>query len=279
MKQTRIFTYSILTLFFLATGCFEEQKNLTKTWVAFEDASVEHAENDGDPVEVTVSYSGKLRTSDIEVTYTVSSTDAIEGADYILPANSGSVTIPAGEASVTFVAIEELIDNGVLEGDKTIILTLESAGDLTVGFPGPDGIKKSTTITVVDDDCAIPSLAGTYHVVNRNASPAPCGDPGNDDVLTYTATITVVSDDGGGKFTYNISDITGGLYALCYEDGENPGDIETDGFAITLTDQPDVVYGGDIFNGTGQIECSGNFTLSWSNGFGDKGTSLYTKLN
>jgi hypothetical protein len=36
----------------------------------------------------------------------------VEGGDFT-PAISGTVTIPAGEATVSFVALEELIDNDV----------------------------------------------------------------------------------------------------------------------------------------------------------------------
>jgi hypothetical protein len=178
MKKLRKLNYLIVTLLLLATGCFEEREELNKKWVAFDDARIEQLESDDDPIEVTISYSGGLRSSDIDVTYTISSPDgAVEGEDYELPASSGSVTIPAGEASVSFVAIEELIDNAVSDGARTVVLTLEDADGLTLGFPGPDGIKKSIELVIKDDDCPfdLNTLAGDYDV--EIISEASFGNP------------------------------------------------------------------------------------------------------
>jgi hypothetical protein len=75
-----------------------------------------------------------------------------------------------------------------------------------------------------------------------------------------------------------MSDVTGGLYINCYGASDNPGQITTDLFDISMVDQPDVVYGGDIFNGSGSLDCDGNLVITWSNGFGDAGTSTFTRL-
>jgi hypothetical protein len=190
MKKLRILNYLVLTLLFLATGCFEEQENLTKTWVAFDLAKIEQLESSEDPVEVSLSYSGALRSSDIVVTYTLSSPDgAVEGEDYTLPATSGTITIPAGEATVSFVALEELIDNDVSDGARTVVLTLEDADGLTLGFPGPDGLKKSISLVIKDDDCTfdLNTLAGDYDV--EIISVASFGNPAGSWFSTCTITV------------------------------------------------------------------------------------------
>jgi hypothetical protein len=209
---------------------------------------------------------------DEAINVTLSVTGGVEGADFVFVSGGTSLTIPAGEffTSLTVAAV----DNDENDGDKVLTFTIESVSggyDAGLGLVG-----KKFTLTIVDDDCATPSLEGTYSVVNRDASPAACGNPANDGVLTYEATITLVSEVDGVR-TYAISDVTGGMYPLCYGDGENPGQFTSERFAITMVSQPDVVYGNDEFNGTGVMDCDGNFTLTWSNGFGDRATSYYTK--
>lgn len=193
MKNLRIVNCLVLTLLLVVSGCFEEREPLNKTWVAFDDATVEELESSTDPVEVSISYSGPLKSTDIAVSYTISSPDgAVEGDDYILPTTSGSVVIPAGEATVSFTAIEELIDNVVSDGARTVLLTLQSADGLTLGFPGPDGLKKSIAIVIKDDDCPfdLSTLAGEYDV--EIVSEAAFGNPAGS--WFTTTTISVGSD-------------------------------------------------------------------------------------
>lgn len=219
---------------------------------------------------IKLHFAGAKPTSAIDITLTVEGGQ--EGVDFVFLTGGTSLTIPANDFFTSFSVAA--VDNNENDGNKTITFTIASVSG---GFEAGLGlVGEKYVLTIKDDDCPTPSLEGTYLVYNRDASPAACGNPANDAALTYEATITLVGqvDD---VFTYEISDVTGGLYALCYGDGENPGQITTKRFAITLDSQPDVVYGGDEFNGTGLMDCAGNFTLTWSNGFGDKATSYYTK--
>ena len=230
-------------------------------------------ENDETLKTLRVQLVGAQRAAPINVSFSVTDENVAEGVDYEFP-NGKTLTIPAN-SSVGELSFK-VIDNEEFSAlPRSLTLMLEASEGLGAG--SADAGKNSIKISILEDDCPIPSLAGTYLVTNRDASPGACGNPANDPVLTYEATITLVSEDGEGQFTYNISDVTGGLYALCYGDGENPGDIQTMDFAIVLDSQPDVVYGGDEFNGTGVMDCDGNFTLTWSNGFGDKATSTYVR--
>jgi hypothetical protein len=101
------------------------------------------------------------------VNYTIEGT-ATPGADY--PALSGSVTIPAGRATVNIPVTA--INDGLMEGEETVILRLDSSVSYNVGNPG------SATITIVDDEGANVSLAAS----DANAAEAGL-DPG---AFTFT---------------------------------------------------------------------------------------------
>ena len=78
-----------------------------------------------------------------------------------------------------------------------------------------------------------------------------------------------------------LSDITGGLYPVVYGSADNPATVYEVNGKLFLVGQPDTVYGGDVFDGTGEIvlDSDGNligFTLDWSNGYGDAGVSVFT---
>ncbi|MCH8515456.1 MAG: S8 family serine peptidase, partial [Cyclobacteriaceae bacterium] len=77
------------------------------------------------------------------------------------------------------------------------------------------------------------------------------------------------------------SDITAGLYRLGYEERDNPGIGSLDCGVITITNQPDVVYGGDVFNGGADIIFDEAFNLvnlqyDVSNNFGDGASGVFT---
>lgn len=104
-------------------------------------------------------------------------------------------------------------------------------------------------------------------------------DPANTNVaVTGFATVTAVAGN-----TVTISDITGGLYPGPYGETGNPGVLTLNytGQTIVFNDQPDTVYGGDDFDGTGTYTVDGqgnllSFETTWSNNWGDGGTSTYT---
>jgi len=93
---------------------------------------------------LTVSRTGAA-TSALTVNYTVSGT-AEPGSDY--QALTGSVTIPAEQASATIVVTP--IDDTLVEGDETVIVTLAANAAYTIGTSG------SATVTIQSDDVAPP---------------------------------------------------------------------------------------------------------------------------
>jgi len=105
-------------------------------------------------------------------------------------------------------------------------------------------------------------------------------DPANSDI-PFTSQASISLGENANEII--LSDITGGLYEQGYGDTGNPVTVvvDSDNQTLTVTDQPDVVYGGDTFSATGSYTTDGagdvdTFTLTWSNTFGDAGTNDYT---
>src|SRR5262249_24918078 len=90
----------------------------------------------------------------LTVFFTLSGT-ATQGTDY-QPIGT-SVTIPAGQSSadITLTAI----DDSLVEGNETAILTLSSSADYTVGSPAPptadlDDERQTVTVTAQDNQAS-----------------------------------------------------------------------------------------------------------------------------
>ena len=126
------------------------------------------------PGRFTVKRDGDL-SPDLAVYYTVSGT-ASSGLDYT--PLSGSVTIPGGASSADIVLTP--LDDNLLEGDESVILTLTNNASYNVGTPGSatlfikDKSKPSVSITTTADTASEPGdQIGTFlisrgSVVNGN---------------------------------------------------------------------------------------------------------------
>lgn len=116
-------------------------------------------------------------------------------------------------------------------------------------------------------------IGGTYSVTSSGQSTdGCCPDP-----TTVTTTITLM-DNGKGNYTMN--DFSGGLYLEWY-DVYGITATNSSGVLIDVCDKLTFGHKEDPFGGTltasGTVEADGNFTIEWSNSFGDVGTSVYTK--
>ena len=214
--------------------------------------------------------------------------DAVYGVDFDLEEGTGATNvggivsksateavikipfIPAGGADLITDQVKfsvVYLTDGATDGDKTLIITLTGAvGSKTSSlvFDGGRGpIRVTSTILISDADC--PSdLTGTWNSLTT-------GSAGTDD--PYVVTITETSTNG----LYDLTDITFGLYKNGYGSSDNPVQFTDACAVISVTDQPDVVYGGDVFNGSGTVNSDGTISLTWSNGFGDSGVTTLTK--
>lgn len=121
-----------------------------------------------DPGVFTITRTGST-TNSLTVNFSLSGT-ANNGTDYNTLATS--VTMAAGSASTTVVVTP--VDDTLVEGDETVILTLTPDAAYTVGS------SSSATVTISDNDFALPTI--TVAATDPNASEAGT-DPG---VFTFT---------------------------------------------------------------------------------------------
>ena len=153
MKKIRTYIV-ILLLTVVAVSCFDENDFSIPddlNWVGFKTNSFEIAEDSGEGVTAEIIVSSAKLTSDLSITYTVSSSNATEGVDYSLPSGSGTITVPKGSNSVNVVLIESALNNDNVTGDRTIVFEITSTGGLTLG--GPDGFYGGiVTVVVAEDD-------------------------------------------------------------------------------------------------------------------------------
>lgn len=118
---------------------------------------------------LTISRTGTYLPS-LTANYTVGGT-ATSGSDYT--ALSGSITIPYGSTSAT-IAISP-IDDGLVEGNETVTVTLSSSASYNIGSPG------SATVTIADDD-----VPPTVTITATDASASETGPNTGQFTLTRT---------------------------------------------------------------------------------------------
>src|SRR5205807_4191799 len=105
------------------------------------------------------------------VAYTVAGT-ATSGVDYT--ALPGTVTIPAGAASADILLTP--LDDTLLEGDESIIVTLTNAPEYDVGTPGTatifirDRQKVTVSITADDDTASEPGADTGLFTISRGSA-------------------------------------------------------------------------------------------------------------
>lgn len=122
------------------------------------------------------------------------------------------------------------------------------------------------------------NLGGNYSVISSGTStdsgPTPAENP-----ISNFATNVVITDNGGGNYT--VSDAFGGLYLLWYDIyGIKVGDSEGEFNDIcgTISGSFPEPFGTDVIV-TGNVNPDGTISIQWENGYGDKGSSIYTKTN
>lgn len=191
--------------------------------------------------------------------------NATEGVDFEIGNESNQLQFDSTNGfrqSITIIPLEDAIDT---PDESTIEIQLTNLSSGTAGFPGPDRRNSRHVINMVEIDCDW-EISGTYSVTTVQTNPAGC------EGVTNMVEVSIV-----GEGLFQITDITGGMYANCYGQADNPGIItgECNGPGLVIDNQPDVVYGDDVFNGSGQINPDGTFEIEWSNGFGDSGYSIF----
>ena len=138
------------------------------------------AEAGSDPGQFTVDL-GTVNTTggDITVSYTV--TGSATGADYTVP--SGSVVIGNGLQFAT-IDVAGVIDDGLLEGDETVIVTLTGT-DFAGATIDPE--NDNDTVTIVDNEATLVNITAN----DPNAAEAG-SDPGQ-----FIVDLGTVNNTGG----------------------------------------------------------------------------------
>jgi gliding motility-associated-like protein/uncharacterized repeat protein (TIGR01451 family) len=131
-----------------------------------------------------------VASEDIVVNYTTGGT-AISGADYT--ALPGIIIIPAGQNSVTIPV--GVINDGVIEGSETVVLTLTNANSTSYTF-NASGTSGSATVNITDGNAAsmVISVASTAGVAEGSGGSFTISLPAG---VTATEDITVTYTTGG----------------------------------------------------------------------------------
>ncbi|MCB0000815.1 MAG: hypothetical protein KDE56_33860, partial [Anaerolineales bacterium] len=128
--------------------------------------------DEGSTATATVQLSGPSAKT-VTVAYSTSNGTAAAGSDYT--AASGTLTFAPGQTTATFGVV--LLDDALDEAGETVLLTLSSPTNSTLGDPNP------ATLTISDND-APPTV---------QANPAAVSVPENGGTAVVTVTLSVVS--------------------------------------------------------------------------------------
>ncbi len=180
MDDKKVGTSSTLTVTLTANAGYNVASSAKKATITILDddfmtVTVSTTKNAADPATAgtfTVEREGDL-TQALVVNYNASGS-ATPGADYT--ALSGTVTIPAGQASTT-VNVTPIEDPAVY-GNQTVTLILTNTLNYEVGTPG------SATMTIQDDKLPLVSIKATTPTVSQQ------GDTTGEFTITRTGTGT-----------------------------------------------------------------------------------------
>jgi len=211
-------------------------------------------------------------------------TTAIEGVHYSM-VSSGSIQIPAGD-SFGFIEFDVLPDNFDETDEFTIAFNMTSVSvegiDVSPNFSSVEHFMSITCPFTIFDYA---SIAGDYTVTSDGAStdPCPADNPNDDYVYTSTVTITLESETDD-EAVYSLSEAFGGLYQVWYCDCysycfETSNTFTIDKATGEISGAFDSAFGPDKgFLINGQLNsCNGEFTINWTNVYGDNGSNTYVK--
>lgn len=198
--QLRIF-HSIVDM-----GAFELQSVAPVPTVGFTLASQTAGEGAG-VFSLTVSLSAAT-TKNVTVPFTLGGT-ATNGTDYTI--SSSPLTIPAGSTSASIQVT--IIDDALVDGNETVIVTLGSPTNATLGSPTAE------TLTITDNDNGAPTnITLSSSTVAENAPNAVVGTlTATDPNVGDTATFSIQPGGQGSLFTISGNQLKVGATGLNYE--------------------------------------------------------------
>ena len=191
------------------------------------------------------------------MSYSIGGT-AVNGVDYA--SLTGSVTISANSFSSTITVTT--LDDSLVEGNKTLVVTLTANPAYTVGSPG------SATITIIDNDLSLPTVSVTGGTFTFDGNPHGAtgfayGVGGVSDVLDPPVTI---SYQGTGSTAYGPTSTpptnVGSYVATASFAGNGNYSSASNSAALTINDTtaPDT----SITSGPGGTITVNSATFNWS---------------
>jgi hypothetical protein len=193
--------------------------------------------------------------------------DAPGVIDSISVVSLNQLNLPFGDINITESSIGQM--NGNIEIQITFPENEAANVNISVAvFDGQNPRKsdaKSVSVTVF-----CPSdLAGDYSSVSSgvfgNGGPAYNG---------IESTVTLTAVDGT---SYNVDDMSFGLYPVGYVDDAPPGILD-DNCNTIVGDPGNLDQYSDPFTINGTVNADGTINISWSNTFGDTGDVVLTPI-
>jgi len=200
---------------------------------------------------------------------------AKQGVDFEILSDARQIVIPANEASG--VMLFKPIDNTLADGSRTFKVKISSISPDNIKISTKESFHSEATIVISNDDCGGPET-GPYGSSSTEVYTGDGSGGNNQGPFEWPSYVINIEKAGcvGDLVTYNVDDVTFGHYSLLYGTGKNPGvftlDLTTNEIEIIEASSPDVIYGGDSFFGSGNLDpAAGMAQISWSNNWGDKG--------
>jgi gliding motility-associated-like protein len=125
---------------------------------------------------------GITASAAIKVDYVITGT-ALNGTDYTI---SNSATIPAGQEKISVPVT--VIDDKIIEGDETVILTITGGTTTTIGNFNINNSNKTATLTITDDDDVTSNL-----VLSIIATKPVAAEPATNGEVTITLPTGITS--------------------------------------------------------------------------------------
>lgn len=232
------------------------------------------AENSPNPISIPVIFSSKDGISASgNIQFEISG--GTEGVDYTLVNSDQSLSISSTNGFRGAIMIQPVDNSESSDTDIELTITLLNGTNGVIGFPGPDNSNSAThTLTIIDDDCPIIPIGGTYASVSRGTSTDGCCP---DEITGFQSEITI-TDNGDGTFTLN--DFSGGIYLEWYgvygltSQDQSPATFlinDPVNNTIAFVDGSGEPF-GESLTGNGTYDpCTGGISYSWQNGWGDEG--------